>query len=253
MKSLHQWEAQLVGGNAALLHQISSHNESTGHFWIWGGIDHHLDCQSDHFSFNSAYLDDISDDDDLAWQVAHELLSLFNGSISMVMPHEYRFRLLALLKDGYNTSHCERRNATGLLGTLPSSAARGKDYGDSSIIFRIQTLACTYQDAYHLVKLFEQDAGWVSYYKILETIESYTTTYGLNIPVDQKTKKSFELTANNFSLSGFDSRHGFKQQVKKISTPPISLDEASRFITKYAQDYLFERYGRTLKETPAVR
>lgn len=253
MTPVHQWEAQLTGGNAMLLHEIAQHNDASGHFWIWGGVDHHLDCQNDHFSFNSAHLHDIDDEDDLAWQVAHELLSLFNGAVSMVMPHEHRFRLLTLLKNGHNTRRVEKGNASGLLGSLPSSSTRGKDYGDSSIIFRIQALACKNQDAYHLVKIFEQDGSWVSYYKALETIESYTTKYKLDIPVDQKLKKSFELTANNFSLSGFDSRHGFKQQVKEIKTPAITIDEGFRFISRYAQHYLFARYGSTLKERPAMR
>ncbi|MFG8567794.1 hypothetical protein ACEPT0_08330 [Pseudomonas paraeruginosa] len=252
MQPLHEWEVQLAGGNSMLLHNIASHNETTGHFWIWGGLDHHLDCHNDHFSFSSAYLHDIDGDDDLAWQVAHELLSLFNGAISLVMPHEHRFRLLAVVKDGYNTSYVDKRHASGVMGRLPPSARRGKDYGDSAIFFRIQALACEHQDAYHLVKLFEQDGGWVSYYKILETIESYTTKYKVTVPVDEKIKKRLELTANNFSLSGFDSRHGFKQLVKDIKTPPLSLDEASRFIRTYAQDYLFARYGKSLKEKPAI-
>ena len=252
MRPKHEWEVQLAGGNAMLLHDIASHNENTGHFWIWGGVDHHLDCQNDHFSFSSAYFCDIDGDDDLAWQVAHELLSLFNGAVSMIMPHKHRFRLLAVLKDGYNTSHVEKRHASAVLGPLPPSAIRGKDYGDSSIIFSIQALACEHQDAYHLVKLFEQDGGWVSYYKIVETIESYTTKYGLTVPVDEKIKKRLELTANNFSLSGFDSRHGFKQLVKKIKTPPLTISEAYHFISRYAQQYLLTRYGKTLKEKPAT-
>lgn len=253
MPPLHEWEVQLAGGDSMLLHQIARHNETTGHFWIWGGIDHYLDCQNDHFSFNSAYLHDIDEDDDLAWQVSYELLSLFNGAVSMIMPLQHRFRLLAVLKDGRNISPVEKRYASGVMGRLPPSARRGRDYGDSSIIFRIHALACEHQDAYHLVKLFEQEGGWVSYYKILETIESYTTKYALKVPVDEKIKKRLELTANNFSLSGFDSRHGFKQLVKEIKTPPLDLNEAYQFVSRYAQHYLFTRYGKTLKDRPAIR
>lgn len=69
----------------------------------------------------------------------------------------------------------------------------------------------------------------------------------------QKLKKCFELTANNFSLSGFDSRHGFKQQVKEIKTPAIAIDECFRFSSRYVQHYLFARYVSTLKERPAMR
>ena len=90
------------------------------------------------------------------------------------------------------------------------------------------------------------------YYNIVEAIESYTTKYELTVPADEKTKKRLELTANNFSLSGFDSRHGFKQLVKKIKTPPLTISEAYHFISRYAQQYLLTRYGKTLKEKPAT-
>ncbi|CAH0645838.1 hypothetical protein PSEG_02067 [Pseudomonas sp. Nvir] len=32
MQPLHEWEVQLAGGNSMLLHNIASHNETTGHF-----------------------------------------------------------------------------------------------------------------------------------------------------------------------------------------------------------------------------
>ena len=65
------WEVQLADRDPMLLQELVNHNDSRGHFWVWGGVDDYNDCRSDHFSFNSSYLDDTSDDKDLAWQVAH--------------------------------------------------------------------------------------------------------------------------------------------------------------------------------------
>lgn len=253
MSATPKWEAQLAGGTPMDLHQLARSNDNSGHFWIWGGVNDYLDCRDDNFSFSSSHFDGIDDDVDLAWQVAHELLSLFNGAMSLMWHQEHPFRLGALLHNGRNTSHVEKRNAKGLLGPLSPFAKRGRDRADSSYVFRVLTLACENQDAYHLVKLFEQSGGWSSYYKILETIESYTTKYKLEVSVDKGIQKSFERTANNFSISGFDSRHGFKQQVKEIKSAALTLDDGFKFIRDYAIRYLSARYGHSLKEIPATR
>ncbi|MFR0675504.1 hypothetical protein ACLUUI_16150 [Enterobacterales bacterium AW_CKDN230030176-1A_HGKHYDSX7] len=250
MSATIKWEAHLTGGNPAVLHQLVNRNVGSGHFWLWGGINDHLDCRDNNFSFSSAHFDDFDEDPDLAWQVAHELLSLFNGALSLILDQQYPFRIGALLHNGRNLNYAEKLTAPGLLGALPPSAKRGREHEDSSLVFRLLSLACEHQDAFHLVKLFELPGGWTSYYKILETLESYTTMYGLNVPVDQKIKKSLELTANNFSISGFDSRHGFKQQVKKIKTASLTIEEARPFIIDYARKYLAVRYGSSLDQIP---
>lgn len=252
MSGKNGWEVQLADGDPMLLHELVYHNDSRGHFWVWGGVDDYNDCRSDHFSFNSSYLDDISDDEDLAWQVAHELLSLLNGAVALCMEDAYPFRVLAVLRDGYNTSWVEKRSASGLLGPLPANAGRSRDSDDSASIFRILALACEYPDAYLIVKMFDQKKGWITYYKILETIESYSSKYNLDIPVDKEIHRSFKLTANNFSVSGLDSRHGFKEQVKEIKTPAMTLESAYDFISSHAHAYLVARYGRSLKQVPAA-
>lgn len=253
MSSTIQWEVELASGSPMHLHQLARQLDNNGHFWIWGGIDHHLDCTNDQFSFSSSHFDDIEDDPKVAWQVAHELLSLFNGALSLLWNHQYPFRIANLLYHGQRVDYVEKRSLQGLLGALPTSAKRGKDREESSLVFHLVSLACEYQDAYHLVKLFEQKGGWTTYYKILETIESYTAKYGLTVPVDKKIQKSFELTANNFSISGFDSRHGFKQQAKEIKTASLTIEEGYAFISGYAKRYLSTRFGPTLRQRPTQK
>lgn len=253
MSSTIQWEVELTSGIPMYLHQLSRENDNNGHFWVWGGVDDYLDCKNDHFSFSSSHFDDIEDDPDVAWQVAHELLSLFNGAMALLWKQRHPFQIARLLRDGRSVNYVEKRNLHGLLGSLPASAKRGSDREDSAMVFRLVSLACEYQDAYHLVKLFEQKDGWTTYYKILETIESYTAKYGLTVPVDKKIQKSFELTANNFSISGFGSRHGFKQQAKEIKTASLTIEEGYAFISGYAKRYLSRRFGPALRERPTLR
>lgn len=252
MSTTNNWEVYLTGGNPSVLHQLVNRNVASGHFWLWGGINEHLDCRDNNFSFSSAHFEDIGEDPDLAWQVAHELLSLFNGALSLVLDQQFPFRIEELLHHGRKLNYVHKRTAPALLGALPPSAKRGWEHEGSSLVFRLLALACEHQDAFHLVKLFELPGGWTSYYKILETLESYTTMHGLSVPVDQKIKKSFELTANNFSISGFDSRHGFKQQVKQIKTASLTIEEARAFILGYARKYLAARYGGSLDQIPTV-
>ena len=253
MSSTINWEVELTSGIPRYLHQLSRENDNNGHFWVWGGVDDYLDCTNDHFSFSSSHFDDIEDDPAVAWQVAHELLSLFNGAMVLLKNQQHPFRIARLLCKGRSVNHVEKRNLHGLLGALPASAKRGRDREDSAFVFHLVSLACEYQDAHHLVKLFEQKGGWTTYYKILETIESYTAKYGLTVPVDKKIQKSFELTANNFSISGFDSRHGFKQQAKEIKTASLTIEEGYKFISVYARRYLSARFGPTLRQRPTLR
>ena len=252
MSGSNGWEMQLADGDPTLLHELDCLNDPRGHFWVWGGVDYQNDCRSDHFSFNSAYLDDISGDEHMAWQVAHELLSLFNGAVALFMKNAYPFRLLAVLHNGDNTSYVEKQTPVGLLGPLAPKPGRPKDLGSSASIFRVLALACEYPDAYLIIKILDQKEGWVSYYKILETVEAYSSKYHLDIPVDKDSHRSFKLTANNFSISGLDSRHGFKEQIKEIKTPAMSLESAYDFITSYIRAYLVARYGNSLSQLPAA-
>ena len=80
------WEVALNGGPNDLRH-ISELGTSTDYFRVWGGIDYWNDCRNDHFSFNSIYFDG-EQDEELVWQVAYELLSLFNGNRPAKSPTE---------------------------------------------------------------------------------------------------------------------------------------------------------------------
>lgn len=82
----------------------------------------------------------------------------------------------------------------------------------------------------------------MNYYKILESIEEFAKKYSLNIHSKTEAKrKSFTNTANNYSLSGLNSRHGFKDFIKENKTPAMTLTDAHNFISTIAKEYLQNR------------
>jgi hypothetical protein len=86
--------------------------------------------------------------------------------------------------------------------------------------------------------------GWQleNYYKLMESIETFAKQKNVDLETSNSRQKSFTNTANNFSLSGFGSRQGFKELAKQNRTPSISLDEGYAFITDMAKAYLRKVY-----------
>ncbi|WP_232924252.1 hypothetical protein, partial [Pseudomonas syringae] len=137
MSSTIQWEVELTSGIPIYLRHLSRENDNNGHFWVRGGVDDYLDCTNDHFSFSSLHFDDIKNDLDVAWQVAHERLSLFNGAMALLWTQRHPFQIARLLRKGRSVNYVEKRNLHGLLGALPASAKRGSDRDDSVMVFHL--------------------------------------------------------------------------------------------------------------------
>lgn len=105
-------------------------------------------------------------------------------------------------------------------------------------------LATENEDVYMVLKYLHLGRGWADYYKLMETIDSNAAIKGLTLPDDDKLRKSFTKTANNFSLAKFDSRHGFKKVLKQNKTPALNIEEGHRFVTSLARNYLLAAYPR---------
>ncbi|MFJ3120442.1 hypothetical protein ACIPI6_28295 [Pseudomonas protegens] len=76
----------------------------------------------------------------------------------------------------------------------------------------------------------------------MEAIETFAKEKEIALDTIKDTRKSFTNTANNFSLSGFDSRHGFKEITKQNNTDSMSFDEAYTFVTSMTKDFLRKAY-----------
>lgn len=215
------------------------------YFNIYGGVDHWLDCPNDDFRMTTLFCENETDPD-VVWQVGYELISLFNGA-SILFDKVYRkASIFKLLYKESPVDFVPNRGATALLGKPPVSPARiSEEYENgakSCIKFPLMHLATENRDVYFILKYLDMESSWTTYYKLMEAIETFASEKSIDLSTSKKERKSFTNTANNFSLSGFDSRHGFKEATMHNNTQSISIDEGYGFVTSMAKAYLQKAY-----------
>jgi hypothetical protein len=234
-----KWEFYLDGDSR----YFRGYSEARGnlYFDISGGIDHHNDCMNDDFRLSSVYFDD-EDDPEVVWQIGYELASLYNGVSSILAEGTRKLELADLLHNGTRVNKPQKRNIVALLGKPSiSNYLYNKEFEKvqrSDVRFFMMNLATEREDAYLILKYFDIEGSYINYYKILETLEALSKKTDIPISVDKKLRKAFTNTANNYTLSGLDSRHGFKQAVKENKTPSMELPEAHSFVASIAKEYL---------------
>ena len=243
MSGFSTWEF-LLNGDTQEFRQMSS-EPGSAYFNIYGGIDHWLDCPNDDFRMTTLYCEGESDEK-IVWQIGYELISLFNGA-SVLFHKDYRkASVFKLLHEERESGYVAPLGYAGLLGSAPFPPDRIRlefEQGrKSSIKFPLIHLATENKDVYFILKYLDMQAGWVTYYKLLEALEEFAKQKSIVLGVDEAKRKSFTNTANNFSLSGFDSRHGFKEQTKKNNTPSMSLEVGYQFVTALTKEYLKKAY-----------
>lgn len=240
----------MLNGDAQDLRQVSERAVSTEYFHIWGGVDHWNDCPNDHFSFNSIYFEG-EDDENLIWQVSYELVSLFNGASKLFWRNYRALSIYRLLLDGKQLNWREPMMPFSLLGRPPISQHKWDEEMRKALQkserLGLLILATENEDVYMLLKQFELDNSWVGYYRLMETMDSHAKIKGIIIGEDKKERESFTFTANNYSLTGFDSRHGFKDKVKSSKLPVMKIEQAHAFVSKMCKSYLQQAYPNFLK------
>ena len=103
-------------------------------------------------------------------------------------------------------------------------------------------LATENDDIYKILKYLYFGCSWSNYYKPMETVESLASINGLTLSNDKSKRAHLTNTANNYSLAGFISRHGFKQNIKANKTPSMTIEEAYKYVTGLCESYLVEAY-----------
>lgn len=239
MGDYSDWEFLLDGDTQEFRGLVTQ--PGTRIFNLYGGTDHYLDCPNDDFRMNTLYAEGESDPN-VVWQVGHELLSLFNGASILLQKDFRKASIHKLYHNEYEIPYIAPQGSTALLGRpscsltlLSEELANAKR---SSIKFQLIHLATEHEDVFYILKYLDMEAGWVTYYKLLEAIEHLAQKGSIALVVEDSQRRSFTNTANNFSLSGLDSRHGFKELTKKNNTPPMNLREGHKFITDLAKQYL---------------
>jgi hypothetical protein len=246
MKNQQYWAWKLlISGNSNELRRLTE-GKQTDYVMFTGGVDHWLDCPNDDFQINSIYLRD-DDDANTVSQVGYEILSLFNGASTIYERNYCKLELIGLVRNDEPHKLQEKQAAHGLLKRPNIDQAQFEDFlrsarGHDRRTFLLM-LATENEDVYQILKYFDMSLNWTTYYKILETLEAHASTEKINLKCSATDRKSFTNTANNYSLSGLNSRHGFKQSIKENKTPSMSIEQAHQLVTKAARTYLFAKYG----------
>ena len=218
---------------------------------IYGGVDDWLDCPDDDFRMTTLYSDGESNRN-VVWQVGNELISLFNGA-SVLFQKDYRkATIYKLLYNGREASSAPDQGTQdllvppALLGPPECSPEQlAEEFSHAKLLgirFQLIHLATENQDVYYILKYLDMEAGWATYYKLLEAIEFFASKNSVDLRIADSKRRSFANTANNFSLSGFDSRHGFKELAKANNTASMSINEGYRLVANTAKRYLKSMY-----------
>ena len=185
------------------------------------------------------------------WQITYELLSLFNGASALLECELYKLSIYKILLEGAELTRQEKRNIPGML-TKPAvssqawSADLRKALGTSQKISLIMR-AAELEDIYLFLKFLDQDSSWITYYKILDTLETWEKRKGLRAFSSKRKEKKFTCSANNFSLNGFDARHGFQEMMQQPAQVSMTIDEGDQFITGLVKDYLQQAHPQFVK------
>lgn len=238
------WEF-MIDGDPHLLRGLTD-KIGTRYFSVSGGVDNYHDCQNDDFRMKTLYAQDETDPY-VVWQVGQELMNLLNGAFAVYNMGVQKFSIHNLLYQERTVSQQQVQVYMGLLGKPQFPQARlDKELGHARKLFMefvLLHLATENQDVYFILKYLNMEPGWVPYYALMESIEESAKAKGIALATNTATQKSFTNTANNFSLSGFDARHGFKQVVKANKTPSMTLEDGHRFVTSMVKEYIEKAYG----------
>lgn len=107
-------------------------------------------------------------------------------------------------------------------------------------IFHFLLTSFIREDVYLILKLIDRidpdSDDWGQLYKVWETINNLTEFTNIEIVVDGSLLNRFRNSANNFSITGINSRHGYSNRIggKRV----LSYDEALAFVLKMSKNYL---------------
>jgi hypothetical protein len=244
LSKFSDWEFML-NGDVHEFRQLSSQACSL-YFNMYGGVDHWLDCPNDDFRMTSLYCEGESTPE-VVWQLGYELVSLFNGASILFSKNYIKTSIFKLLHNEMPVHYVSPEGASALLGK-PSGFNQQRidqEYENgskSTIKFPLIHLATENKDIYFILKYLDMSESWTTYYKLMEAVETFAKEKDIDLETVNDQRKAFTNTSNNFSLSGFDSRHGFKEVTKRNNTSAMSIDEGYNFVSKMAKIYIKKAY-----------
>ncbi|QUG93143.1 hypothetical protein GR140_30740 (plasmid) [Pseudomonas putida] len=244
------WEVELAG-NGQDLYDLTGRGGSSDYFRIWGGIDHQNDCPSNDYSFNSLYFDGQRDPE-VIWQLAYELVNIFNGASELFSFQAKKQSVREIYFQGKRVSRRQQARVIELLGRPRMHQHKWEEQLGKAMQMSprlaLLVLATENEDIYMMLKYLGFEASWSNYYKLLETMETHAKLKEKEIPGSKAERGRFTNNANNFSLVGYDARHGLKALSDRPNTETaMSLQEAHAFITGRCKGYLNTVYPEYFK------
>lgn len=202
----------------------------------FGTADYHT---NDH-RFNTWLCDGV-EDEEWAWQIGYELVSLFNGA-NRLLGQRFRPQSIDAVYHGQRPTKAQEN--LQFMGVLQDSIQNVKlptNYED-----QIQTDQCarlihsakTEFGIYLVLKHLNLQVNWVTLYKTLETTEAVARDEGVTLDIDRKRRTEFTSAANNFSIVQFESRHGYAPGGKENKTAKMNLSEATEFVIDVCRQYI---------------
>lgn len=244
------WEVELAD-NAQDLYGLTRSGGTPDYFRIWGGVDDWHDCQSDRYSFNSLYFEG-QHDPEVIWQLAYELVSLFNGASELFGIRSRKQVIRGINFCGKPVRFREQARVISLLGRPSMSTRKWIEHlskaMQTSPRLALLILATENEDVYMMLKYLGFEPSWSNYYKLLETMETHAELKEKTIPGTKAARGRFTNNANNFSLVGYDARHGLQPVGDKKNTVAVmTIEQAHDYISGVCKAYLNTVYPEYFK------
>lgn len=241
------WEV-LIKGCPHDLRQLA--RESSGRFFsIYGGIDHWNDCPNQDFRLSSCLFDGLNNIDDL-YAIAAELIRLFSGATRLVeyeTSFTYEVAGIELNNVGQHFSRDGRVRVpdNNKEPIIPDNESFFK-YMAVDVRYGLVELAFNNQDVWAILQYLSTPPTLDSLSKILDSIKGYSCLKNTPFKVDTDSDEytAFGNTANNFSISILNARHGYKyiKNPKENKTDTMSIATATNYVVGQAKLYLLSAY-----------
>ena len=252
----NKYEYWLPQTNILNSDNIGSYNLKDIH--IYTEPDFVNDGHSEDHRFNTFHCNNIANDES-AWMVGLELTSLLRGLVTIFYGENYQrsIHLERMKKDGEPSVDYPKYDFGNdvsipadiyqkMGGSLFSNLdfTERKEYRENAKTNVFNSSLYLAQDnigLYLIIKYFSQPLTWVNLYRIMETFETlekhHDTNWTKTYTNSDKTK--FSNPANDFSVIGIDSRHGFKKDsLNPNNGPKMNLSEAKTMFIECAKSYL---------------
>lgn len=225
---------------------------------IWTDPDLISDGHSEDYRFNTFHCNNIENDES-AWMVGLELISLLRGLVTIFYGEHYQqnIYLERMKKDGdpsVDYPNYKLGNDISLPAdiyqTLGSNLFNNlilkerEEYrknAKTNIFNSSLYLAQENIGVYLIIKYFSQPLTWVNLYRVMETLNTLKNHHDKDwiVPYSKSDFKKFSNPANDFSVVGIDSRHGFTtESLKPNNTKKMELGEAKTMFINCAHSYL---------------